>query len=113
MGEPENWAGKVAVLALEHDLDEVISGDVPTPAKDQDSFIRHWAGPVTPIMIVKMADMVDAYIFIHEHGMGRHANNVTDYCRDRLNEAMSHCPSSLKAVTNKVIYDLLYKEYTI
>jgi 5'-deoxynucleotidase len=85
--------------ALEHDSPELLMGDFPTPAKrriqqickphgfDPFQLIEDEIAPEltllfskienTPIkVVVKLADILDAILFISEEGIGRHAKDV-------------------------------------
>jgi len=53
--------GVVVRKALFHDRYEVYTGDIPSPAKHQEERdTDHWSHP----LIVKLADLIEAYIFI-------------------------------------------------
>lgn len=66
--------------ALHHDLEECVTGDIPSPAKKL--FIRKLEkrpaesfSEVTliEIQVVKLADTIDAYTWLRVHGLGAHA----------------------------------------
>jgi len=52
--------GMIVREALFHDRHEVYTGDIPSPAKHQERDTNHWSHP----LIVKLADLIEAYIFI-------------------------------------------------
>ena len=85
----------LVIYALKHDLDEVITGDMPTVTKERlrnrgcepnglinspdlvisDEFARQ---------MVKMADLIESAWWIGEHGVGRHAKKVAEITEQRL-----------------------------
>ena len=90
---------QITKAALCHDLDEVITGDIPTPFKerarakgvDLNNIYQHATGrTLTDIeaKILKFADLVEAYWYITEHGYGAHAKAISvemsDKCDDYL-----------------------------
>jgi hypothetical protein len=68
----EEWIPDVAVLALEHDLEEVFTGDIPTCAKED----KGWPYSVAPSAIIKIADFIEAMVFIGEYHVDRHGERV-------------------------------------
>ena len=82
----------VIALALTHDMEEVFTGDIPTPVKNAypenfdyntDFYGLQYADEAYEI--VKMADTIEATIFISEHGRGSHAKGVADSMVNGLN----------------------------
>lgn len=83
-------------LAIEHDLDEIKTGDIATPAKyymkdhgiDINSLF--WGGNHTPgeieYRIIKAADTLETFWFITENGVGRHAEEVRKNLEARLHK---------------------------
>ena len=82
---------KIIKYALDHDLDEILTGDIPTPAK------RRLGIDTTPyegkarkacnsdeISVVVMADLIEAVVFIMDNQVGRHAHTVADKIMDRF-----------------------------
>lgn len=76
-------------IALQHDLDEVILGDIPSPAKKRgmrppslDAKNQH--GSTQENAIVKAADWIEAYNFINTNGMGRHADKIKILTRKEM-----------------------------
>ena len=79
--------------AFDHDLDEILTGDIPTPAKKRlgiegggyDGKSREMCSDVE-IAIVKLADILEAILFIEENGVGQHASEVMSYLRVKLDD---------------------------
>ena len=88
-GDEQN---QITMAALLHDIDEVVTGDIPAPTKGR---IRHQLGKdvndleVTVDLhhkgnnngsvietIIKYADYIESIWFIDENGIGRHAGRV-------------------------------------
>jgi 5'-deoxynucleotidase YfbR-like HD superfamily hydrolase len=91
----------VIKAALEHDLDEVITGDIPTPGKER--LRRHGVDPniirderkhvrkdSMVDAIVKVADTIESVYFIHNHGNTRHAKIVKDKMMVRMDEMLAN-----------------------
>jgi 5'-deoxynucleotidase YfbR-like HD superfamily hydrolase len=78
---PESVAlrNQLVLDALEHDLEEVITGDTPTPEK-----IRRGGIKENHHLYVKIADVMEALMFIDEYGVGRHAKQARMYQADKL-----------------------------
>jgi hypothetical protein len=110
-GEPENWAGEVARLALLHDIHEVREGDVPTPAKDKPSY--DFSGTITPGMIVKMADTIEAFHFIRDNQIDRYGYKAVGYMRKMIDDMLNQLEFAYAAHLENIIKDLHSGEYTI
>lgn len=110
-GEPENWAGRIAVLALEHDLDEVIVGDIPTPAKGRAEY--DFSGKVTPELVVKVADIIDAYTFIEANKIDRHGEHVARYMHGMYNRMLSQLTSQRREAVKDVVTSIFRGAYII
>jgi hypothetical protein len=82
----EDWIPEVAVLALEHDLDEVFTGDVPTCAKED----KGWPYSVAPSAIIKIADFIEAMVFIGEYHVDRHGERVYQGYKAKYNRLLAH-----------------------
>lgn len=89
---------EIIKAALEHDLDEVIFGDIPSPMKatlladgvDINSYVANQMRPLTKFQlhILKTADLLDAYLFLKDHAVGSHAIKV---CREVRERTVNHC----------------------
>lgn len=97
LGIGDDYQNRVVMSALRHDLDEVITGDMPTVTKNRlrdkgvepnglvdttdvvmpDDFTRQ---------IVKTADLIESTWWINEHGVGRHAKKVSNLMLERLRD---------------------------
>jgi hypothetical protein len=90
---------EVCYYALMHDVDEAETGDIPTPTK---TAIRN-AGvdpnhlfdtqepnkvPEHIARIIRLADLIDNYIFIAEHGVGTRGRAAIAEVRGRLDAAL-------------------------
>lgn len=78
--------------AISHDLHEIHTGDVPTPAKEKALMVptprgknaKHTPWSETSELVVKFADLIQAWWFISQWGTGRHAEEVAKNCHVRL-----------------------------
>ncbi len=114
---------KIIKYAFDHDLDEILTGDVPTPAKDRmDYVVDDYAGKssdnCTPLdkSVVMIADTIEAVWFINTNGMGRHAVDVCNYLIDKLNSRIALHASThkrLEEAVGKVIRDINEGEFTV
>ena len=88
----------VIKAALEHDLDECITGDIPSPTKRRIEQMGFDFGDLEVVKknysrldadsstIVKCADLIDAIHFLQEFGTGRRARDVEELLRDQLQD---------------------------
>lgn len=82
----EHTRRQVTEYALHHDLPEVILGDVPTPSKilvdmkRVEMDIEPKSLPPNSVVrdIVKLADVMDAVVFLAMYGVGKHAALVRE-----------------------------------
>lgn len=120
------------VYALFHDITEVRTGDIPTPAKkftremmcgpDDDIFSKMESTllPYIPFLeghpsditlaCVKMADVIEAAHWISENGMGKHAELVSQKCwqkvKDLVHEYDTYGQFRWYGAVNKVLMAL-------
>lgn len=90
MGYQSDTIALLISYAIQHDLDEVITGDIPTPTKQR---VRELGVEMNDLIdtpklidipqvhkyyksIIKMADYLDAMWYLNENGVGRHAKQV-------------------------------------
>lgn len=104
----------VIKACLEHDLDEIITGDIPTPAKklaiDKGidlRFLHNGAKirdmPYNEMAIVAMADLIEAAWFISENAVGRHPKWVEDIIVESLEKQKRGLPRVIWDAVHKVI----------
>lgn len=97
LGKPD---GEVIKTALEHDLDEIVTGDIPTPTKQRMKIMGFNPDSIhdrknTPTRsgesqtIVKVADMIEASWFIGQNCVTRHAKEVAERMRSRTDKYIS------------------------
>lgn len=93
---------KLTTWALNHDIVEVYTGDIPTPFKRalekhgakilaaEEEFMKEYGGMTryaesSPIgMIVKFADILEAMWFLKDNGIGDHAKTVLSGLYDAM-----------------------------
>jgi HD superfamily phosphodiesterase len=101
----------VIKCALEHDLDEIITGDIPTPTKERmkklgfnpdDVHEREVDAPARSgeaKLIVKIADMIEASWFIDQTNFTRHGKEVRNYMwqrtKDRIEKLIYDSPAEM------------------
>jgi hypothetical protein len=102
------------VMALEHDLMEILEGDIPSPAKGKNPF--NFSGYSLAETIVKAADVMEMYYFIHRYKIDSHGKRVEAYCAQMY---VDMCRAAMNV--NRDLYDAIVKvnnrmfmgEYTI
>lgn len=126
----------LTLAALYHDASEVRTGDIPTPGK---RLIRHFGGadifdkierhikPETPFVgelttkqccscalisdIIKMADHIEAAVWIRENGVGARAKEVAEKCWRDMEDCANHLQAETelewRAAVNRVLAALL------
>ena len=82
--------------ALEHDLDEVIYGDMPSPMKaemkakgvDVNELVGNKMRELTPQQegILKVCDLLESVVYLKDHAIGKHAREVTVEVESRMKE---------------------------
>ncbi len=111
----------VIKYALDHDLDEVMTGDIPSPAKSRLGIKSNVYGgksknkcSIVEQVIVKAADLIDANNFIKYNQVDRHGQQVAEYTRRKLNqflEAMSQQHPEAYLATENVISMMDFGEF--
>lgn len=83
-------------LALVHDLDESLTGDIPAPAKKEMDPLRPYLVTDVPglhgatsieIQVLRLADYIEAFTFIGQT-MGAHVERVVAAIRVRINDCL-------------------------
>lgn len=95
--DDDDLYGAVVVYALFHDMDEVLSGDIPSPFKRK---LRTECPGVIPVLdgvpvgsdmvrnIVKLADLLEAMYYCREFGGSRSAGEVEEDVTFKLEETL-------------------------
>ena len=109
-------------MALEHDIDEIITGDIPTPGKKEiekeyhfkfDSGGKNMNKATTDERhILKVSDLIEAYVFILEYGVGRYAKFTVDELDDKLNQYFHTMPKHLQIAVYNVLVKILEGRFT-
>jgi HD superfamily phosphodiesterase len=111
---------RIIKYALDHDLDEILTGDIPTPAKARLKISTSYDGKSfkecdsRESSIVAMADIIEAIAFITDNQVGRHAHTVGDYLMDRFQNRcnlIGAMDPALVEACNSVVKDLLSGKY--
>ena len=107
--------GQLAFYALMHDVDEAETGDIPTPTKTalrakgvepNDLFETQGSIPNPPPeyeVIIKLADLIENYIFISEHGVGARARSAAAEVEGRVRRAIDTAPPDASAAAGLVL----------
>ena len=102
---------KIIKAALDHDLDEIITGDIPTPAKQrmrklgfEPDSIHEGRNeyPDNVEDIVGIADMLEAEWFIWSFGVGEHAAAVAVKISQIISRMICDLPVDLRAAATVI-----------
>lgn len=105
----------VCYYAILHDVDESETGDIPTPTKKamrtagvepNELFETQGLLPEPPPeikAITRIADLIDNWFFIHEHGSGGRARSAAAEVRRRLDDAIRGASADLQAAAVEVL----------
>lgn len=114
---------EMVAAALEHDLDEVIMGDIPSPTKER---ARKLGMELNDLkihprpklseeeeQILKIADIMENAWFVANYGIGRHAERVAKEMETKLHSAMSHLPATTFEAVSIVWFLMTKGEFVI
>lgn len=108
-------AHSISYYAILHDIDEVFTGDIPTPTKTamraagvepNSLFTGQEANSPMPAemkALLKIADLIDNWHFINQHGAGVRARIAADEVRGRLDAAIDAASSDLQTASRWVL----------
>lgn len=114
---------RIIKYALEHDLNETVLGDIPTPTKKR-ALARGWdLNDLFPggknkvegveLQIVEIADVMDAVHYMSQYGVGRHATVVKERLLKTLTKRIDESAPRLRMAAWSVWRELTIGEYTI
>lgn len=115
---------EIMKAAIVHDLDEIITGDIPTPTKqkarnrgwDLNTLYKNVTGrrlQAHEEKIIKLADIIADIYWLRLHGIGEHAMMVQAELGERLAEEVEKSPQSIGIAADKVYTWVLHGEVTI
>ncbi len=113
---------EVIKYALEHDLDEIRTGDIPSPTKrsmEAEGTVIEYRGNNKPlngsitIDIVKAADLIEACWFISENAIGRHAKEVERYMWQKMDEFLSRTDDRVNEAALKTMNQIFSAPFMI
>jgi len=99
----------VMKYAIDHDLAEILTGDIPTPAKERLGIRAIHAGTSkqkcghTELIIVKVADILDAIMFIRDNKCNRHGEVVYQYLIKKFSDLRRSLEPKLAEAVTTVI----------
>ena len=114
----------VMKACLAHDLDEILTGDIPTPVKlmakgkgwDLNAIYERVTSRTLSKdeeWIVKIADSIEASVFLDENGSSdRHTKRVAEFMHSRTVKLAEGAPSRLLGAASVVIKQISRGEYT-
>lgn len=92
-------------LALEHDLDEIIYGDIPSHTKKKLGINPPYKAPQRDIdscIIVRVADLLDAVLFIKRYHTDRHGIEVWHMLEGQWLDSMESIGPSWRDAASRV-----------
>jgi 5'-deoxynucleotidase len=111
--EDAAMVAEVAAAAFSHDLDEIFTGDIPTPAKEKLGMGTDHHG-TSVAEIVKAADILEALLYIVDHGIGRHATQVENYLETKLTTFLNECHTpELLEIVGLIRHGIENQEYEL
>lgn len=104
----------VQVEALEHDMEEIFGGDVPTPAKykNNEQYLAKFLSMGMVDRVIKLADIMETTWFIRENGVGAHAGQVHKASLSRLSLLLKHCEPDVYEAAIGVWEEMSSTEFT-
>lgn len=111
----------VMKYALDHDLDEIRTGDIPAPTKKtmaKEGTHVEYRGNNKPKHvllrhIVKGADLIEACWFISENAVGRHAKEVECYMWQKLDEFTGSTSLEIRDAVLKISNQIFEQKFMI
>lgn len=106
---------EVCYYAMLHDIDEVFTGDMPTPTKNairdkgvepNELFVGQSTEdrpPAKIALVIKLADLIDNYIFIYRHGSGVRAWEAASEVAGRMRAAIDAAPGDVARAAQAVL----------
>lgn len=91
-------------LAMTHDMEEVYTGDIPSPQKGP----REWSSKLSAQSIVAVADLMEAYIFIKENKIGSHALKVFNSMKKEWELMLSEVHPELSKAAHSMYMEITY-----
>lgn len=112
---------EAAWIALHHDLDEVITGDIPTPMKSPivKAELAAMSGMAPPVgdedinAAIKFADLFDSVIFLLEEGASRHAVAVMGMINKQISDLLDTAPEHIAEAAKECISKIMSEDFTI
>jgi 5'-deoxynucleotidase YfbR-like HD superfamily hydrolase len=77
--------------AINHDISEVVGGDMPGNTKNKISDERIPENDIEKV--IKLADVLETYVFIREHYVDRHGKEVAHWCAQRWSNLIRQTPA--------------------
>lgn len=96
----ESGLASIMFRSLVHDIEEITKGDIPGHTK------RHIRDEFLPTdmvrRVVKLADVLESYYFIHQYHIDRHGKEVTNYYAMRFANLVSQLPDREREMMNSL-----------
>lgn len=89
--------------AMTHDLDEIWSGDIPTPAKPP----KKWPNYVADNSIIMVADLMDALLFIRDNAVDSHGRKVQEYLEQMWRDMLQSVHKDLAQAAVDVCLEIM------
>lgn len=109
----------IVKYALDHDLDEIMTGDIPSPAKERLGITGGYKGKSQTRcteeekVVVKAADLIDAYLFIKHNAHDRHGSQVARYMDDKLYDFIAGVQKTMPTVGEAIENTMAMLEFGV
>jgi 5'-deoxynucleotidase YfbR-like HD superfamily hydrolase len=117
---------EIIKAALLHDLDEIVTGDIPTPTKDRardngwelnDLYKSVTGRELSPdeSLIIRLADKMADLHWLWLHALGPHSNKVYEIMADNYNNYVrsDQIPDNIREAALDVQMQMLSEKFTI
>jgi 5'-deoxynucleotidase YfbR-like HD superfamily hydrolase len=116
---------EITKAALLHDLDEIVTGDIPTPTKQKardngwelNDLYKEITGrelSADEALVIQLADKMADLHWLWLHALGPHANRVYESMADHYNELVrsESVPDNIREAALEVQMQMLSEEFT-
>jgi len=105
----DKWMHAVLDSALNHDVDEVLTGDIPSPNKEP----YNWDGPISVQKIVKIADVIETWLWIRQYKTGHYGVFAFQYVTNQYTNMITDLPADQASMVEDVVAGIAVVDYAL